>query len=353
MGKIYNVGIIGYGGMGHYHGEWLAKSDRTNLKGVYDINPDRNKLAESEGLKAYKSQQELLNDPDIDIVLVAVPNNFHKDICISVMEAKKNVICEKPVAMSSDELVEMIESSKKNNVIFTINQNRRWDRDYLVVKKALTDGLIGKPNVIESRVLGSRGIPEGWRCYKVAGGGMLLDWGVHLLDQIMDMVESKVDTVYAQMIKEKFPEVDEYFKVLLTFENGMYAHIEVGTNNFILLPRWYVFGTQGTLEIKDWDSLAHIVRAKETKVTWEEEIVYTKAGPTKTMAPRSQATIEDIELEDPEEYGSLLMVYNNVADILDNKAELIVKPEQALRVMKVMEACFESYENNNSIKVNI
>lgn len=349
----HNVSIIGYGGMGHYHGEWLKKSSRINLKGVYDINPQRNSLAESENIKAYKSIDELLADSDVDIVLVAVPNNFHKDICIEAMNSKKNVICEKPVAMSSNELVEMIESSKKNNVIFTVNQNRRWDRDYLVVKKALNDTLIGKVNIIESRVQGSRGIPEGWRCYKVAGGGMLLDWGVHLLDQIMDIISSKVTNVYCQMIKDKFPEVDEYFKLMIEFENGIYAHIEVGTNNFILLPRWYIMGTEGTLEIKDWDSLAHVVRAKDTKVTWEEEIIYTKAGPTKTMAPRSKSTIEDIELKDPDEYGSLLMVYENVADILDNNAELIVKPEQTLRVMKVIEASFKSYETKQSIKVNI
>lgn len=350
---MYNIGIIGYGGMGHYHAEWLKKSDSVSLKGIYDIDSSRIKLAQKENIHTYSSQQELLSDEDIDIVLVAVPNNFHRDICISVMEAHKNVICEKPVAMSSDELIDMIEASQKNNVIFTVNQNRRWDRDYLVVKKALKDNLIGKVNVIESRVQGSRGIPEGWRCYKVAGGGMLLDWGVHLLDQIMDIIDSKVTDVYCQMIKEKFPEVDEYFKLILTFENGVYTQIEVGTNNFVMLPRWYIMGADGTLEIKDWDSLAHVVRAKSTEITWEEEIVYTKAGPTKTMAPRSKQSIEDIELEDPKEYGSLLMVYNNVVDVLENRAELIVKPEQTLRVLKVIEASFKSYESNKSIQTNI
>lgn len=350
---MHKVGIIGYGGMGHYHAENLNKTNTIELKGIYDIDSERQKVAKQENIYVYNSQQELLSDKEIDIVLVAVPNNFHKDICTAVMEAGKNVICEKPVAMSSNELVEMIEAAKKNNVIFTINQNRRWDRDYLVVKKALNDNLLGKVNVIESRVQGSRGIPEGWRCYKVAGGGMMLDWGVHLIDQIMDMIDSKVINVYCQMIKEKFPEVDEYFKLILTFENGIYAQIEVGTNNFILLPRWYIMGTEGTLEIKDWDSLAHVVRAKDTKVTWEEEIIYTKAGPTKTMAPRSKQSIEDIELQDPEEYGSLLMVYLNLIDVLDNNAELRVKPEQALRVMKVMEASFESYNKNQSIKTNI
>lgn len=350
---MHKVGIIGYGGMGHYHAECLNKTDSIELKGIYDIASDRIELAKKENIHTYNSEQEFLSDKEIDIVLVAVPNNFHKDICISAMKANKNVICEKPVAMSSKELIEMMDIAKENNVIFTVNQNRRWDRDYLVVKKALNDNLIGRVNIIESRVQGSRGIPEGWRCYSIAGGGMMLDWGVHLIDQIMDMIDSKVTNVYCQMIKEKFPEVDEYFKLILTFENGIYAHIEVGTNNFILLPRWYIMGTDGTLEIKDWDSLAHVVRAKNTQITWEEEIIYTKAGPTKTMAPRSKQSLEDIELEDPKDYGSLLMVYYNLIDVLDNNAQLIVKPEQALRVLKVIEASFESYQSNQSIQTDI
>lgn len=345
------VGIIGFGGMAYWHYQNLVKSDRVELKGIYDIDPKRMEFAKEQGIRTYASREELLADQEIEIVLVATPNNFHKEISIDAMKAGKHVICEKPVAMNSQEVEEMTSVSQLTGKIFTVDQNRRVDRDYLVVKKAVEDGLLGKLNVIESRVQGSRGIPEGWRTYQVAGGGMMLDWGVHLLDQILMMVPSKVTTVFTQMIEEKFPEVDEYFKTILTFENGVYAHIEVGTNHFITLPRWYVFGQKGTLEIKDWDAMGRVVRAKDTTVTWEEEIIYTKAGPTKTMAPRSQSTIEELELPDPEDYGNLLTVYHNVCDVLEGKAELSITPPQFLRSMRVMEACFQSHREKKAVSI--
>lgn len=348
------IGIIGFGGMAHWHYQNVLKSDRVELKGIYDIDPKRQQVAEEAKVRVYASQEELLADPEIDIVTIATPNNFHKDIAIAAFAAGKHVFCEKPVAMSSKEVEEMTAAAQKYHRIFSVDQNRRVDRDFLVVKEAVKSGLLGDVQVIESRVHGSRGIPEGWRQYKIAGGGMLLDWGVHLLDQLCVMFEGrKILSVYCQMIKDKFPEVDEYFKILLTFEGAVQATVEVGTNNFINLPRWYVCGKKGTLQLDDWHAKAKVVRAKETTVKWEEEIVYTKAGPTKTMAPRSQNTIEELILEDPEDSGELLTLYNNICDVLEEKASLSVTPTQFLRVMKLMEACFLSAETNEVVELEL
>lgn len=352
MNKKRGVGIIGFGGMANWHYQNLLKSIRVELKGIFDIDPKRQKVAEDLGIHVYATQEELLADETIEIVTIATPNNFHKDIAIAAFAAGKHVFCEKPVAMSSEEVEDMTAAAQKYHRIFSVDQNRRVDRDFLVVKEAVQSGLLGDVQVIESRVHGSRGIPEGWRQYKIAGGGMLLDWGVHLLDQLCVMFEGKkVLSVYCQMIKDKFPEVDEYFKILLTFEGDVQATVEVGTNNFINLPRWYVCGKKGTLQLDDWHAAGKVVRAKETTVKWEEEIVYTKAGPTKTMAPRSQNTIEELTLEDPDDSGELLTLYNNICDVLEGGATLSVTPAQFLRVMKLMEACFRSFEENQVVKL--
>lgn len=71
----------------------------------------------------------------------------------------------------------MIAASERNHVLFSVHQNRRWDRDFRIVMEILKRGEIGKPYTIESRVHGQNGVIHGWRAYKVAGGGMLLDWG--------------------------------------------------------------------------------------------------------------------------------------------------------------------------------
>ena len=222
------------------------------------------------------------------------------------------------------------------------------------MKRKVEEGLLGDVYVIESRVEGSRGMPTGWRTIKELGGGMMLDWGVHLIDQLMYMVDEKVTNVFCKMYKIQYPEVDDNFRLTMTFANGLTAHIEVSTNNYITHPRWYVLGKKGTLQIDDWNCDGKIIRCVDKEDVWEEEIVYTKAGPTKTMAPRNENSTETISISEPEDVvDSLTVVYDQFIDAVEGKAELTIKPEQALRVMKVMEAAFASDEKAQAIQTNI
>ena len=353
--KTYTAAIIGYGGMAGHHERILrAEYDRMNLKGIFDLNSHRCDVAREEGYYVYSSKEEVMNDPEVDVVIIATTNEVHKDIAIQALKAGKSVVCEKPVTMSSAELQEIMEVEKVSEGKFTIDQNRRTNRDFVLTKRKIEEGLIGKPYVIESRVEGSRGMPKGWRTLKRLGGGMMLDWGVHLIDQIMYMVDEKVKEVYCQMFYIQYPEVDDNFRMDMVFESGLVAHIEVSTNNYITHPRWYVLGTDGTLQIDDWSCNGEIVRVVDKEDEWEEEIFYTDAGPTKTMAPRSENSTERIELSKPTDVlDDLQVVYDQLLDAVEGKAELTIKSEQALRVMKVMEAAFESAEKHEVIKVNI
>lgn len=348
------IGIIGYGGMAGHHHEILKKYDRAYIKGVFDVNPERLRVAEEQGMKAYSSKEELLSDPEIDLVLIATTNEAHMPLAIEAMAAGKNVICEKPVTNSSEELIKIMEASEKYGKVFTIDQNRRTNRDFVLMKRKVEEGLIGEPYVIESRVEGSRGMPSGWRTIKELGGGMMLDWGVHLIDQIMYMIDEKVTNVFCKMYKIQYPEVDDNFRLTMTFESGLTAHIEVSTNNYITHPRWYVLGKTGTLQIDDWNCDGKIVRCIDKEDVWAEEIVYTKAGPTKTMAPRNENSTETITISEPlDVVDDLTVVYDQFIDAVEGKAELTIKPEQALRVMKVMEAAFESDEKGIAVKTMI
>lgn len=136
-------------------------------------------------------------------------------------EAGKNVISEKPVTLNSEDLQEMIDASKRTGRFLTVHQNRRWDEDFLTVKKILEEGKLGEPFRIESRVHGSRGIPGDWRQEPEHGGGMILDWGVHLLDQILQLYpDTKLNSVYASITNVTNQLVDDGFTSELVFENG-------------------------------------------------------------------------------------------------------------------------------------
>lgn len=338
----YHLALIGYGGMGSWHHRNIReKVQEIEVTGAFDIREEAQEAAREAGLFVYAAQDALLNDPAVDIVTVATPNNFHKDIAIAVLRAGKHVISEKPVTLDAAELEEIIAVSKETGKLFSIHQNRRWDTDYRTVRKVIEDGTIGKPYFIESKVQGSRRSMHGWRGHKLNGGGMLLDWGVHLLDQLLDMVPSPVVSVDAHLLSIYTPEVDDNIKLLLRFENGVSALLEMATNCLINAPRWHVTGETGTMVVEDWDARGRIVRLKgEGEMRWEDDIVYTSAGPTRTMAPRPAETTEELALPavsvDWSEY------YKNIAAVLDGKAELIVRPEQALRVMRVIDLLFAS-----------
>lgn len=351
MSKIYNLGIIGYGGMAGNHMKQLSHGNvRVKLKGVYDIDKIRLDVAKEQGYIAYSSIEELLGDDNIDIVLIATTNDTHAELVIKALRGGKHVLCEKPVTMSSTELEEIIAVAKECNKVFTVDQNRRVNRDFINVWRTINSGKIGKPYVIESRVEGSRGMPEGWRCTKAQGGGMMFDWGVHLIDQIMYMIPEKVTEVFCKMYSINYDEVDDNFRLTMIFESGLTAHIEVSTNNFIKHQRFYVLGTEGTLEITDWDGTGKVVRKISDDSSWGADIKQVKAGPTKTMAPRNPDTVEVIELTEPKDVvDNLDPVYEQLVNAIEG-ATLKIKPEQTLRVMRVMEAAFESHEKSEVIK---
>jgi len=350
----YNMAIIGMGGMAGWHVRNIREHiPEINILGAYDVREEANEKAKGEfGIKVYNTSEEIYADGNIDMVLIATPNDVHKDYSIKCMEAGKHVICEKPVTMDAPELEEILTVARKTGKLFSVHQNRRWDIDYLTVRKILADGLLSKPYSIESRVQGSRPL-YGWRVFKQNGGGLLLDWGIHLLDQMMDLVPGKVTSVQAHLHNVYGSEVDDAFTVLLRFENGVSGTVSISTNCFIPLPRWHVSCEDGTAVINDWEVHGKIVKqADPDEKDWTANLVYTAAGPTRIMLPRPKETT--IETPLPKITGTHWTdYYRNIVDHLKGNAELRVTGEQALRVMKVIDAVFESDKTGAAVTVGI
>ena len=349
----HKLAIIGYGGMGGWHHRSVTDSiDKTMVKGIYDIRDEACQKATESGLQVYQSVDEIIQDNEIDLVTIAVPNNFHKDYAIACLRGGKNVICEKPVTMNAAELREIIAVATETGKLFTIHQNRRWDRDYKIIRKLYQEGTLGQPYFIESRVQGSGQMLHGWRGYRENGGGMVYDWGVHLFDQLLNLIDSPVVSIAPHLVHLFNQEVDDSFKVFLTFENGISALVEVATNCFINHPRWHMCGSEGTVIIRDWECNGEIVSlANKEVLKWEDDIVYTAAGPTRTMAPRPDYTKKILPL--PQVDTTWTDFYNNIIDVLDHKAELIVTPEQALRVMTLIDTIFLAAKEGKPLSCRI
>ncbi len=334
------VAVVGYGGMGGFHTRHNIQSGVADVAGIWDINPTRRAVAEEKGIHVYKSLDDLLSDKSVDIVTIATPNELHKEIAIKAMEAGKNVVSEKPVAINSQELAEMIATSERTGKLFTVHQNRRWDCDFLMIKELYSSGKLGEVFGIESRVQGSRGIPGDWRAKKIHGGGMMLDWGVHLIDQILCIVNDKqLKSLYCKCDHITNNEVDDGFKLDLYFEKDLTVRIEVGTSHFISLPRFYMTGVNGSAIVNFWNSDCEAVYC-ENREDKDVVPVVTAAGLTKTMAPRDEKSISKHIIKPP--VSDVDDFYRNVCLAIDGKEEQLITHKQMMRVMRVMEAAFES-----------
>ena len=366
------IAILGCGGMGKGHANAIASGSGNpiwagipgvpegklhetdsdvdkvlSLAGVYDIDPACQAWAAQRGYHVYGSYEEILDDPKVDIVLIATPNPLHREEAIAAMRAGKHVLCEKPVMLNSAEMEEIMAVSRETGKVFYPRQNRRWDEDFRIVEKICADGMVGKVFNIECRVQGSRGIPGDWRGKREFGGGMMLDWGVHLLDRLLVMVPEKVSYVFCDLTHITNPEVDDGFKMHLTFESGLTAVMEVGTCHFAALPLWFVAGDKGTTVIQDWSCKGQVIQLK----SWEDKDavpILAGAGLTKTMAPRQDSSTAVLPL--PQVQFDNNELYLNLVDAIDGNAEPIVTMDQALRVLRLMEAAVKSAETHQVVR---
>jgi scyllo-inositol 2-dehydrogenase (NADP+) len=352
-----NIGIIGFGDMAHWHATNAAKIEGVRFAAAYDVDERQLESAQNEfGMKACRTLDELLSMEEINFVLVATPNQVHKQMVLAALKAGKHVMTEKPATLSVKDWDEMVEASVKAGRVLTVHQNRRWDKDYRIMREVVESGTIGKVYSIESRVFGTVGAMYGWRAFKEYGGGMVLDWGVHMFDQLLDMYpDKKVVDVKAELMSllEANKEVDDYFKVMLKLEDGPVLTVEVGSYAFRALPRWYAIGAGGTMQIDDFTAQAGGV----TRPRFGAEgnvapvVVQTPAGPTRMMAPRPPETREELPL--PTSDADWSSLYKNLVDVVDNGAELIVKPAQVRRVLELIETIFASAACGHSVACRI
>lgn len=337
--KAINFVVIGYGGMGSYHVHTIMpnESERIHVVGTFDISAERQKISSEQNHKIYDSLEEVLVDEAIEAVLIATPNDVHKDLAIRALQAGKHVVCEKPVTMNVEELDEVLAVAKETGKTFMVHQNRRWDPDFLIIRDLYQNKQIGDLFQIESRVQGANGIPGDWRHEAKHGGGMVLDWGVHLLDQLLFLVDSPVKKVSADLSYILGNEVDDGFISYIIFENGLRAIVEVGTTNYTQLPRWYVKGTEGTGTITDWSLSGKIVGTTNKEINAPKPI-QAGVGLTKTMAPPSEEATKEIAIPEPK--AEYVPFYQNFYEVVREQAEPIVKNNEVREVMVLIERIF-------------
>jgi len=329
-----NFGIVGYGTMGsNCHRGLIEKVPGARLLAVCDITSSRREAARADGAeRTYASLGAMLKNDDVDVVVICTPSHSHVDIGIKAARAGKHVITEKPAARSAAQLRKMITAARRAGVIFTVFQNRRWDTDFQVARRIVRQKLVGDVLAIEARWqlygstagFGTKAFKPEWREMRRYGGGILLDLGVHMLDQIHEMVPGKPKEVFATVrggIWAK--DCDDYASGTVRFDDGTIAHVEASGLTKITLPRYRIIGTRGMAVSNGRDKRFELYIGKADK----PRRTISFAAPNRWDAP----------------YRAL------VAAVKDRRKKPAVDPESVITTMQLIDAYRESSRTGHSV----
>lgn len=328
--KVHNIGIIGFGKMGKIRFDAIKADGRGKIVKIYDPN----KVQDLDQTLLASNEQEIIEDPDINLVFICTPNYLNKDFTIKSLKAGKNVFCEKPPAFNKKEVEEIIHVEKESNSKLMYGFNHRHHSSIQNIKHIIDSQKFGKILWMRGRYGKSvdSTFYDSWRSKKeLAGGGILLDQGIHLLDLFLytagDFHEVKafVSNLYWDLEIE-----DNVFALLKNNENGIVASLHSTMTQWRHLFSLEIFLEKGYLVLNG---------LKTSSGTYGDEIL--------TIAKnRSTAPAASWEDEERITYQTDLSWRNEVEHFLDaieqEKPISIGNSNDAHKLMKVIDLIYNN-----------
>jgi len=338
-----SVGIIGFGRIGAEHARWINESESARAVAATDSTPARRDLAVSMGLRAVEEADALLMDSTIDAILVSLPTSMHFDMSRRALLAGKHVMVEKPMTLTHAEAVELVELARSGKRVLSVFHNRRWDIDFLTVRKAVEFGVFGKLINIESRLgqwascvgpAAKEWRPE-WRNEARFGGGALYDWGSHFLDQIqLLMLPARPIRVFAQLRGNVWSkDCDDFARVCIDFDNGAAGLVEINTTTMRNLPRWHIDGTQGSADSP------------------QSENYDTNEWAKLTFQPATADSTQRLPVAEQRLKKS--QIWDQFAAACQGNVEPAVTAESVLPTMRLLDAARESSQTGTTIELGV
>jgi scyllo-inositol 2-dehydrogenase (NADP+) len=327
------VGVIGYGGafnMGRMHLQDMQKAGMTP-RAVAE--PDAARLAvaaqEFPGIQTYANVDAMLAKSDVNLVVLITPHNTHAPLALQCLRAGRHVVCEKPFAITTKECDAMIAAAKKADVMVSTFHNRHWDGSILKAMEVLKAGVIGELVRVEGH-MGQWGKPgDWWRSSKSISGGVMYDWGVHVLEYMLQLVDSEITEVtgmakrgyWAQQSKWGKDTVEDEGFAVVRFKSGAWATLCI--SNIDANPKRGMVEVTGTKGTFWWDYDNHEITVKDGDAT----VV------TKGRNPPAQW----------EKY------YANIAAHLTKGAPLVITPEWSRRPIHILDLADRSAQTGKTL----
>ncbi len=352
-GRDLGMAIVGYGafgGMGHHHAMAAASTEGLELVAVCDSAPERRKAAENDlpGVRVCARAEEIASDDGVDLVVVATPPISHAGVTMAMLRAGKHVACEKPLCLTTGEAHELIAAATVNDVCLTVNHSRRWDRDFVAIRRAVETGLLGELFCVETFVGGFEHPCREWHSEVSVSGGTAYDWGAHHMDWILVLMGGPPRTVRATGHKRVWHDVTnlDQLRAHLVWEDGReaeFVHSEIAA---LRRPKFYLQGTAGTL-VGRYRPLT-FERMEPAIGLVAEEAHHAEAPAELTMA-RYESGYGVSETTLPLAPEQRFAFHRNLADHLHSGEPLAVTAESAGRVVSVLEAAQRSAEQAGTV----
>ena len=257
--KEIRVGLLAYGAIGDEHNKAIGATQAMRLTAVADTNPERLVAAKVlvPDVITFNDSTQMLDSGLLDLVVISTPPNSHYLWAKESLNRGIHVILEKPMALSVEHCDELMALAASKNLLLVVYQNRRFDADFVTMKKLIDDGVIGEVFSYESFVGGYSKPCDYWHSDVAVSGGAIFDWGSHYLDQILDVFDQEIAYVSGVNHKRHWTHVTnaDHSVVTVTFGDGTQATFVNSDLSAARPPKFRVFGTQGAI-VADWDPAA-------------------------------------------------------------------------------------------------
>lgn len=355
--KKLKVGIIGCGGIATgKHLPAMKKLDCFDIAAFCDLQEDRAQKAKeeygTEDALVYTDYKELLKDPSLAAVYVLTPNKSHSFISIDAMKADKHVMCEKPMAKTTKEAEEMVKTAKETGKILTIGYQNRYRTDSTYLKAACENGDLGEIYYARAHAVRRRAVPT-WGVFlneEEQGGGPLIDIGTHALDLTLWMMDNyEPEYVMGSVYKKLGDQTNtanawgDWDQSKFTVEDSAFGFIRMKDGATIHLEASWALNTLDVDEAKT--SLCGTKAGADMKDGLRINTVkYNKQVTEQPALSAAGVAFYDGEADDEKALEQMTFY-----DAVVNGKELVVKPEQALIVTKILEAIYESGATNKAV----
>ncbi|KAI0427226.1 hypothetical protein F5Y09DRAFT_316773 [Xylaria sp. FL1042] len=363
--KIFNVGVIGYGMSAKiFHIPFITATPAFKLHSILQRNPQPESSAPQDypSLKHFKSVEPFLADADLDVVVLSTTPDTHFPLAQQALNAGKHVFVEKPFVPSSVEATELIQLAEEKHLTICVYQNRRWDSDFLTVRKLLSDGVLGRVYEFETHFDRYRADkPTSWKgeLSISQGGSVLYDLGTHLVDQAY-VLFGRPNSVFAKLVNQREgrvlsaadPTVEpDSANIQLFYPSGLIVHARMGVLSAeTKQSRFWVRGAKGSyhkagLDAQE-DQLKAGMKTSDAQFGRDSEEWH---GRLITVGEDGEMREEVCPNVEPVTYRR---IYELLGEALRGKGPVPVPASEARDVLRILEAARESTMTGREVELS-